>query len=1232
EIDVSSIGTDTQIKYLQNNLLNIDDLTPEISVSGEYPIQIQFKDGETILDSTETQFVVNLDKDGDLMTDEMEILYSNTIDYLDFDINSTDSDGDDQVDPVEYVLGNDVDGDGLPEFYEDYFGTSDENPDTDGDGLTDGYGFFGERTYGSNGTNPDTDGDQISDYNEVIGWQMQLITPKGLVVEHVSSSPIFNDTDSDGVSDYYEQIFKTNPQNEDSDGDGLTDKREQEAGTSMLNQDSDFDGITDFDEFTKAFTTYYYDADGKELSKTYYLNPTNPDSDNDTINDFDELYVYFTIGTNKDSDSDGIDDNLEITKYNTDPIRADTDGDRLADGLELTGFDIPLIIFTPGKYNESGGILQAPEVSNYTIHVTTDPLNMDTDGDGLTDWEELLSDDNNIGDPTNVDSDSDGILDLFDDARLVSDFTPPNITSQIDIAYTVGISKQTEIFVETLKASLSTVWEMMKNTGRLVIDLIKSFFYMKKSCFWGICIKTPRIHSWSSIVNNVKNAIRKFVDAQKKEIFTLAEQFTELISSTIGFENLGLKLVKVFGIPVAVTITGNIKIIAKKVVDTITGIVDPIVIINMDIRDPAGIDKIKIYQDNKYLKTINDIDSTYYYFDETFDILHLGFTVNSTIIRLEIYDKNGNIRVLERTTSITDFVVGSLEQTWTLIEETAEYLLNKLKDAWEWALDGLSYIGEKAKEAAEAVYEFLNNTYHKVKDWINEQFNRIWEGFVQDTLNLLVRGNEYIERAEELLVNFSNSYTSVRPDIANGIDSSLLGLSDKIVEGLDEINDVMEENLPPMDVEALTDELGDFVQPLVEFFDGSALEFAYNLIRGGAIKIVMNVVKRTLQSMGDNAIASYAIIIVDIVEDLLAKMIAATPDIVPLDVGTEGGAEGMLNMFTSLIEKLAAPAATLGEIIDGFNGDYILQLFDAFLQDDSALLISLNDVIRTMLKPMVALTLVFSDLLSFSKSLITDILNPNFSDVGKLNFKKVDKIATEGVLKGVEIRGVDYGFSLKIVAFIGKIIDFIYTEGKRVYEVVDKAIDQDVEKEALIAQSIMEFFVFCVSDGIEIIGSFIEGNIPDAANLENHLLLKSLVMGTGKALGIVLSGIISVFMPKLDIFELLVTWIFDIIGWIMNIVDTVWHATIMIVHANELSVAKWIAMSWELVALLLNCFYDPISTILLHGYNLQYLAEPTMITIAVIAYAAFAAVSLFAIFSSLIVSFIADVVDYVISY
>lgn len=115
------------------------------------------------------------------------------------------------------------------------------------------------------------------------------------------------DSDNDGLPDYVEKAYGTDPENPDTDGDGLTDYEEiYITGTNPLKYDTDENGVNDADD----------DIDGDGLSNKEEIElGTSPNS--------------------ADTDSDGLSDYDEINTYNTDPLKADRDDDTLSDGDEI---------------------------------------------------------------------------------------------------------------------------------------------------------------------------------------------------------------------------------------------------------------------------------------------------------------------------------------------------------------------------------------------------------------------------------------------------------------------------------------------------------------------------------------------------------------------------------------------------------------------------------------------------------------------------------------------------------------------------------------------------------------------------------------------------------------------------------------------------------------------------------------------------------------------------------
>ncbi|MEM7383360.1 MAG: LamG-like jellyroll fold domain-containing protein, partial [Verrucomicrobiota bacterium] len=144
---------------------------------------------------------------------------------------------------------------------------------------------------------------------------------------------------------------------------------------------------------------------------------TRLDQDRDFQGWLDDVRIYcealpleqiWDISGCTDCDADGIDDATEIALFGdlTRNGTGDFDGDRVTDGQELAlGLD-PLNIDTDGD-----GLIDGEELFNEPF---TDPLLADTDGDGLSDFAEIWE----LGtDPHTGDSDRDGLSDGFEIAN-----------------------------------------------------------------------------------------------------------------------------------------------------------------------------------------------------------------------------------------------------------------------------------------------------------------------------------------------------------------------------------------------------------------------------------------------------------------------------------------------------------------------------------------------------------------------------------------------------------------------------------------------------------------------------------------------------------------------------------------------------------------------------------------------------------------------------------------------
>lgn len=161
--------------------------------------------------------------------------YSFSVVVIDDNGNNGGNGGEDEPEPdPEIDLTTDTDGDGVPDAYEEMYGTDPENPDTDGDGLTDyeeivltnsdplvynsideslsdedadydkdGLSTREELTLGTDPTQADTDNDRINDYDEINVWH---------------TDPLVADTDDDGIVDGDEVKVGLDPANPETFG------------------------------------------------------------------------------------------------------------------------------------------------------------------------------------------------------------------------------------------------------------------------------------------------------------------------------------------------------------------------------------------------------------------------------------------------------------------------------------------------------------------------------------------------------------------------------------------------------------------------------------------------------------------------------------------------------------------------------------------------------------------------------------------------------------------------------------------------------------------------------------------------------------------------------------------------------------------------------------------------------------------------------------------------------
>ena len=164
------------------------------------------------------------------------------------------------------------------------------------------------------------------------------------------------DTDGDGLSDSEERfVYGTNPTIRDTDGDYIPDGEEVAIGSSPLVVDTDDDGIVDGDSACIQYNNIGRVGAGSETNnisfEVFVPSRANPG---------DVFIIY------------------------KDVIGEEMDGRNAGVGTQSFG----------GRSRKSISYMEPGSVSNYKVHLLhfgtdSNPANPDTDGDGLTDGEEI---------------------------------------------------------------------------------------------------------------------------------------------------------------------------------------------------------------------------------------------------------------------------------------------------------------------------------------------------------------------------------------------------------------------------------------------------------------------------------------------------------------------------------------------------------------------------------------------------------------------------------------------------------------------------------------------------------------------------------------------------------------------------------------------------------------------------------------------------------------------------
>lgn len=381
------------------------------------------------------------------------------------------------------LKNNDSDLDGLPDFYESFYGLNPNSAaDAAADGDGDGVSSLIEYRMGTNPVwaNPDTDNDGLFDEWELANFRDPNANPpetdEVVLAKFSGSGALDSDPDGDDFSNREEFLGGSNPNDAaslptDQDGDSMADAWEIQHFGSIAGakpfDDNDNDGVFNIDEFlgsTGDPADWATDASDPKNERS------QPDTDGNGLGDGWE-YTYGTGPGSMDplanTDGDGINNLAEYAAL-TDPNKADTDGDGLNDDVELNR--------TPAA---------------------TNPRSKDSDNDRLSDGVETgtgiyVSRANTGSNPLATDSDGDGSADAMEVARG----SDPNQASSTPPSY-----------------GLMARWKMNETSGTAVPSIPDATLTGQ----FANLLSEPVTMAWQS-AQGIEGALQRSADADRVEI------------------------------------------------------------------------------------------------------------------------------------------------------------------------------------------------------------------------------------------------------------------------------------------------------------------------------------------------------------------------------------------------------------------------------------------------------------------------------------------------------------------------------------------------------------------------------------------------------------------------------------------------------------------------------------------------------------------------------------------
>ena len=332
------------------------------------------------------------------------------------------------------AVEEDISGDGI---------VTNKGLDSDDDGLSD---VLEETQYGTDPTKKDTDGDGMDD-----GWEVEhglnpLDDGESDPLEQdpgeadVEEAEQENETDSwpdpnqgpngdpdnDGLTNQQEQELETDPQRSDTDNDGLNDKWESDY---MIEIEIPGGSFTLFDPLNGNWDCVLLTSDLKNNLREYYNLDDNTPSWEELGNGFGQHSCDNVL----DFDDDGL-ANFQEELFGTDPTSEDSDGDLLTDAEEISNTQLARKLAV--------GITQGIDRNNQQVYRNcNEPIRDDNTQTFLfdapfmsknTSWFYLDDDEDGLlNGPSDWDSDGDGMPDGYE--YCYSIFPSENVINALNL-------------------------------------------------------------------------------------------------------------------------------------------------------------------------------------------------------------------------------------------------------------------------------------------------------------------------------------------------------------------------------------------------------------------------------------------------------------------------------------------------------------------------------------------------------------------------------------------------------------------------------------------------------------------------------------------------------------------------------------------------------------------------------------------------------------------------------